>query len=90
MNTAKEFITEYSDQARDIFEHFNAVPHFSATEKKNPFGGNPEYVLHLSIDWKLPMKEVDFKHAPATETKEAFHNRIRAYLFSCVDAFVNL
>lgn len=87
---AKDFISEYSEQITEVFEHFGAVPHFSYEEKPNPYGGNPEYIIHFSVDWRCPMKEKDFVMQPAAESAEMFFNRIRAYMFDCIDAFCNL
>ena len=84
------FVSIYGDQIRDVFEHFGAVPHFDYTEIGSTCGGNPVHKYHLSIDWRLPMREVDFVYSPITETVQEFFNRIRAYCFDCVDTFCNL
>lgn len=91
--TNKEFfnaVLGIEDQARDIFEHFHAVPKFDAWIKSNEFGGNPSYHVSLNIEWRLPMKKVEFEYHPAWQTLTGFVNEIKAYLFSCVDTFVNL
>ena len=79
------------DQIRDVFEHFNVEPIFSDEIIPNPYGGNPEY--KVTFTYKAPHfegREKVFTYHPAFTTVPGFIAEIRAYMFECVDAFVNL
>ena len=78
-------------QAEDIFEHFNAVPHFSMVEIPNPCGGNSE--LHVGFYYTGRLyngKTKQFVYRPASQTETGFIHEIRSYLLDCVDTFINL
>ena len=89
----KEMITMISrikDQSRDIFRHFDAVANFELERKDNPWGGNPKYIITLSLSAPIPMKEKTFERQPAYKTAEMVENEIKAYLYDCIDTLITL
>ena len=90
MKEITEMLDSISDQVRDVFEHFDAIPHFKAWEEKNPYGGNPTYKVEFSADWRIPMKAKTFSRNPAFKTVDMLRDEIKAYLFDCIDTFCNL
>ena len=89
--TLDEKMTALIDQTEDIFEYFSVTPVFNVSVIENEYGGNPEVKVDFTYAAKhLNGKPKQFILRPAIQTGEAFINEIRAYMFDCVDAFVNL
>lgn len=79
------------DRINDVFEHFNATPKFIIDVKENPYGGNPTLKVTFWYEAKYYAgKQVVFIYRPTVETIDSFVNSILAYMFECVDTFVNI
>ena len=91
MSELQERLNALIGQAEDVFEHFQAKPVFEVKTINNPFGGNPETHVGFTYTTKhFNGKPKLFSYRPASQTVDEFINEIRAYMFDCVDAFVNL
>lgn len=87
----KKIYESVVQQAKDIFEFFHAVPHFSIAEATNSHGGNPELFIIFSYTCKLyEGKTKKFVYRPASQTETGFIQEIRSYLLDCVDTFINM
>lgn len=91
MKEVQAMVYRNMDRISDVFEHFNVKPYFSVEEIKNPFGGNPEQVVTFTfVAPHYNGKTKTFKRNPASKTVEMLENEILAYMFQCVDTFVNI
>lgn len=99
MNTdsLERSIQDISEQFGRVMDHFFGLSNkeltrckfnFDLTVKENEFGGNPNVCVEFSYVTPLNPIEKVFRFHLESETQDDFINRIKAWLFDLVDAFM--